>query len=49
MAKITLNVPDDVLDALKDLHAETYPEHRLKFGPWLVEKWRELLGKKRRR
>ncbi len=46
--KITLNVPDDVLEALRELHADTYAQHRLKFSPWLVQGWRELLKKKSR-
>lgn len=49
MTKITLNVPDDVLADLRELHASTYPEHRLKFSPWLVQKWRELLAASKRR
>lgn len=47
--KITLNVPDDVLEELRELHAATYPEHRLKFSPWIVDGWRALLAKSRRK
>jgi hypothetical protein len=42
--KLTLNVPDELLASLRELHASTYAEHRLKFSPWLVDIWRQWDG-----
>lgn len=41
--KITIRVPDEVLASLRDLHAMTYPVHRLHFQTWLIDLWRREL------
>ena len=36
MIQITLRLPPETLKALRDEHAQTYPEHRLSFNAWLL-------------
>lgn len=43
MVRFTLNIPDELMAALRERHAETYPSHRLAFSPWLCRIWREWL------
>jgi hypothetical protein len=45
--KYTLNIPDDLLESLRDYHAQTFPEHRRPFGPWLVDVWATWLSRQR--
>ena len=47
MPKYTLHVPDDILESLRDEHARTYPQHRRKFAPWLVDIWAAWLARQR--
>lgn len=45
MPKYTLNVPDDLMESLRDEHARTFAKHRRPFGPWLCDVWAAWLAK----
>lgn len=36
MKSLTVRFPEDMLQSLKDAHAESYPYHRESFNTWLL-------------
>lgn len=49
MAKVTWRIPDELLEALKDQHADTFDEHRLSFNAWVVAQLEAIFTPPRRR
>jgi hypothetical protein len=44
MKRITIRMEDDLYIHLREVYAQTYPQHRLTWNSWLISLWKKEIS-----